>query len=534
LIAALFVFIASFPSPQGSSQDKAAWSSLPLPSVCIDPASAPYVARLLRGNHLLMQGDVVEREAPSQAAVLPVRSLLDWMQEEARRGPREVRVQLGAPPILVRGEANDVGALAQRLTDIDAATASLDVELRAWLIPASGPASTHPAHAELERAIANQAVWGEARVRSGQTVVFGERSEQSFLGGWSPLVTSSSGVAEPKLLRALIGQTLHLVAARSQAGARVRLSGFLDLSELGTLTVIDPSTPDLGVIQQPSMRALQVAFAGSVESGGVLAVSIEGAPLAQATWSLWIEARTKPDATSGGMRAVDLAWLEAPALPLPMVAAGAGLEAVGADEGSNNPLVEALSASSVAQTIEESRGRTTSGSRASVMWAPGLLFVPRDDAQANAEVDSLVAAASRARSAENDVVVAHGALKVRVPTTEGSGVRVLATNERTLVTGYSVEIATETWIPSPKVERVLDGIWVQGQWRSGRFVAAGWTASSEVTALLSREEARLGRMQLVKRTFRGERAMVDRDRPRVELTPAQAGAPALSVEIAGR
>ncbi len=530
---ATLVCIAALSSAQ-SPQARSGWTSFALPGVCNDVASTPYVARLLRGQHLVMQGDLLEREAPTRASVLPVRSLLDWLQDDLHKNAHELRIQPGAPPIVVRGDPADVAALDQRLKDLDLASASLDIELRAWLVPSGGATSTHPTRAEFEHAVAAQPAWGEIRARSGQTVVFGQRAEQSYLGGWMSVVATSSGVAEPRLVRAMLGQTLHLSAARMPNGARVRLAGLLDLSEPGATQVIDPETPDLGEIQLPSVHALQVAFSGSVESGGLLAISIEGAPLAQPAWTLWIEARTKPDVANGGLRVCDLAWLETPCFALPMVQPGAGLESVTGDESPLGGGFEPLTSASIAQTLEEVRSRAGASSRSPILWSPGLLVISRDDADSLRELDGLLDAAARVRNVESDVLVTRGTFSVRLPITAASNARVLSVNERTLVTNYSVEIASETWMPNPRIDRVLDGTCVQGQLVGGRFVASGWSASGEVTSQLSRKEARLGQMQLVKRTLRGERVTLDREHAKAAFVPADGATAALAIELVSR
>ncbi|MCC6409850.1 MAG: hypothetical protein IT453_22040 [Planctomycetes bacterium] len=513
--------------------ERAGWTALQVPGVCVETPPAPYLARLVRGHHLLLPGDALERESPSPRPTVPLRSVIDWLQEESRRTQSDLRVLSGGPPLLVRGSPVALSEAGARLADLERAAQAFQVELRVWLTP-SLATSTHPARPEFETATRANAPWGERRVVSGEVAVFGSRESAGFLGAWAGEVASSSGVAEPKLVRALSGRTLHLYAARADGGTRVRLNGWLDLAEPGATTVFDAGTPDLGVIQQPSVHAVQVAFGGSVESGGVLAVALDGAPFAQAQCTLWIEARTTVDPTEGPWRAFDTAWLEAPDFALPPVLPGAGLDEVGADEATSAGVLEPLTASTLAQVFEEARARGAARSVASVLWAPGFLCVPRSEAQATAELELLIQAASKDRSREAELVMKHGKLRALVPAVSGATVRLLVSTERTVMNGYSIQIATETWMPTPTVERVIDGGWVQGRWTGERLELAGWSASSQITAQLSREEARLGRMQLVTRGFRAERGSLDRAHPRVELFPSAGALQGLTIELVQR
>jgi hypothetical protein len=532
-LTAIALYLALFAplAPQGD--ERAAWTALQVPSVCLEAPQAPYVARLVRGQHLLFSGDTLERESPSARPNLPLRNVIDWLQDEARRSNSDLRVLTGGPPLLVRGSAGAVSAAAARLAELERATQAFQVDLDVWLTDASAT-STHPERAEFETATRGAAPWGSRRVRSGEIAVFGARDAASYLGSWSAEVANSSGVAEPKLVQALFGSTLHLFAARADGGTRVRLQGWLDLAEPGTTTLFDPETPDLGVIQQPTVHAVQVSFGGSVASGGVLAVALDGLPLSAPRHTLWIQARAPRDPSEGEWRAIDTAWLEAPDFPLPPVLPGAGLEPVVADEASNAGVQEPLSASSLAQVFEEARTRSSGRPGAAVLWAPGFLCVPRGETAANAELDLLLAAASKERGREGELVVSSGKLTARLPVSAGATVRLLAVTEHTVMTGYSVQIAAETWMPSPRVDRVADGEWLQGRFVADRLDVAGWSATSTVRAELKREEARLGRMQLVARGFRAERGVVDRAHPKLELLSKDGGFAGLALELVAR
>ncbi|MEO2092595.1 MAG: hypothetical protein ABGY71_00905, partial [bacterium] len=74
--------------------------------------------------------------------------------------------------------------------------------------------------------------------------------------------------------------------------------------------------------------------------------------------------------------------------------------------------------------------------------------------------------------------------------------------ERTFVTGYEAELAPNTWMPAPTVERVFDGLAWQGRRTGTSFQASAWISSSDPAEVRSRREANLGSLQLLQRRVR--------------------------------
>lgn len=517
------------PSPERAVQG-ASWVGLPTPSISLDLPARLEPVRLAHGQHLFERGDELERAREARGVYLPLSSVIDALREDARAAQKNLVLLPGAPPLLAQGDPQAIEGARARLNELEEAARGLEIELVAWLVPAAGAASTHPARSDLERAVKGLAPLGRANVRSGELVVLGRRSEQTFLGDWSSEVAASSGVAEPRLLRAVLGESLRLTAARVDHGTRVQLEGWLDLSELGDVETLQPSTPDLGVVQQPSVRSLQVAFSGSMESGGILALSIRGSALAQPDWSVWIEARTAPDVQGGAWRLIDVAALEDGPLALPLPLPGAGLESLAFADASPAVAFEPLPAATLASLGEEARS-PADRRRAPIAWGRGVLLVPRADLAAQAAIDGILSAAIGVRSAEVQWSTQCGSFSALVPVAAGRSARVMTGTERTLLTGYDVELAAESWMPSPRVERVFDGIAAQGSFAGSRFSGFAWTSSSEITGTLSREEARLGRMQLLKRSFRGERAALGLGEATLVLSAAGEGSPALEMRL---
>ena len=504
--AALLIATLFWPVPL---QQDEAWRALTLPALCDLPVATARLPLLEYGRHLVSDGEDLAQRSPSAAAFLPVPMLFGLLSDEvARRGLR-VEFQPTAPPLLARGTAGDLDALEALLADLDAAGRSLEIGVEAWLTAGATQTGAYPSPSELAAAVASSPPWALARARSGAAVVLGARETRSFVHGYSIELAADSGVADPVLGSAIVGTTLHLTATRSGGGRRVHVEGFLDLSELLSIESFDTRTFDLGVVQQPRLGVVQIAFSGSVPSTGALAVSFAGAPLGIADQTLWLRlscgADPSPDAgsdadsgpnASTGWRGLDVALLERRHITLPLPHPGAGLAGV---ELPALPavLAEPLPASALAQVL--SRGASRGGS-GRPFWAPGLLLAPAADPGWD-EVESLVTAAEAARGSGGTLTLTRGALRVQLPLAERVPARLLIGVETTLLSEYDVEVATEVWLPEPVVEPIFDGLLVQGALEGNRFRGATWTAHSDVGVILEPEQVGLGRLQLSRRAF---------------------------------
>ena len=529
-LALLLAAAAAPGSPAGD--DGQDWVALPLPGLCQAPLEPLVPARLEAGWHVLLPGDPLELARLDPAPALPVAALLGLLQDDARARGLDVRFEPHAPPLLARGAPADIERLRGVVEALDASAQAWTVELRAWVTPGASDAGAYPQAADLERALGGaSAPWASASLRSGATAVLGARRAQSFVADYGVEVATDSGVSAPLLGRLLVGRTLHVRASRAGGGRMLHLEGFLDWSELAGLEGFDTETPDLGLLQQPRVNAVQVAFSGSVASGGLLAVSAAGTPLSTADWTLWLEARTQPDPAprEGGWRALDLALLERGREPLQAPEPGEGHAEPAPRTAGTGP--QGLSASVVAQAGDAARDGGGRGQRSAIAWAPGLLLAPSADAAAWAEMERLVAAVERERLSGAELELVHGPLRVRLPLAEGTSARVLAGSERTFLTDYEVHVAQETWMPAPRVERARDGVLLQGSLRAGRLDAQAWSARSAQLEVLGRDAVGLGRLQRVERSFRSA-AVRPALRERVRALPELDGDPALEVALA--
>jgi hypothetical protein len=472
----------------------------------VPPPTPAIAARLLAGHHLLLPGEELLPEPAAAGATLPVPALLELLQEDAARRRAPLRLQPTAPPLLARGTREALSGARALLADLDQQGAALDVELLAWLTPGAPRVGTYPSPQVVAAAVQGAEPLGSAVVRSGSTAVLGARSTRSFVAGYTVEIASGSGVAGPALGRVLTGRWLRVRASRVRAGAAVALEGFLDVAQLLEMGAFDPGTADLGVLQQPRVGALQVAFGGVVPLGGALAVSISGAPLSEPDWTLWLVARGSASPPQGpeGWRACDVAFLGEPVVELPLPRPGSVLDALERDdderlEEAARRLMQSLSPAEVAQAADAARAAAGRPGRTPIVWGGGLVLAPRGEQALWAEVDQLVTAAEAPRLGTAALEVTHGDLRVTLPVLAGLPVRVLAVEERAVLGGYDLQVAQDTWMPHPQVQRALDGLLVQGRTVGGRFEGSAWRSASAAPEELGRERTGLARLQLEQR-----------------------------------
>jgi hypothetical protein len=119
--------------------------------------------------------------------------------------------------------------------------------------------------------------------------------------------------------------------------------------------------------------------------------------------------------------------------------------------------------------------------------------------------------------------VQHGAAFVRLPVANGARWRVLAGHETTAVVDYDVEIAPETWMPGPRVERMLDGFCAQGLAGEGHASYSAWIAATPEKQLVERSSVPLGRLELHRRTWRSAGGELFDSANPVQVLPGTAG-----------
>jgi hypothetical protein len=288
------------------------------------------------------------------------------------------------------------------------------------------------------------------------------------------------------------------------------------------------------------VRLAQVLFSDLVESGGTTAVTIRGSADGWADRTYWIRAETHSDPAEDepGERAwqgLDLAAFEQPVFDLPLPSPGTGLDQqVG--PGEPRVLAEAFPAALVALAAQGG-----SRSRPGAVWTASYLLVPTGS-EAWVRARAVVDAFESARLSRARLAVTHGALQVDLPLLADQPARVLIGRETRRLVGYRTEIAEESWMPSPVVEPLFDGLCFQGE-LEGRAGGAGalsgtaWVARTEAERTIERADTGLARLQLLTRVFESHavelRGSLGGSSARATY-PASALAPALTFELASR
>ncbi|MCC7013713.1 MAG: hypothetical protein IT454_14225 [Planctomycetes bacterium] len=510
----------------GRARAQDTWVALGVPSLCQAPAGVARIERLERGAHLVFENERREVLERPSAASLPLSSLLAALQDDAARRRIALKLLPSAPPILARGDAAAVESVRAALNDLEQFGRALEVELRVVWLPGRADLGTHPANSVLQGALATAEVVGTALLRSGERAELGVRRSQPFLASYSIELATNSGVAEPSIGAILSGRTVHVRAARVRAGQALHIEGFLDVARLLEVGAFDPGTKDLGErLDAPQVDALQVAFSGVVESGGWLALSVEGIPWCAGT--LCVQATTRPDPQNPVQwRGFDVALLETRVDELPPVEP----QSHGDDGVEPRSLRQPLSSAELAQLGDEQARGAKNGVRPAALWAPGCLISSVADSAGNLEIEAVIRAAERERTREHDVLVECAGIKVRLPATEGGVVRVLAARESTRLVDYDAVVAQEIWMPEPRVLRVLDGFDVEGLLEGEALRATAWSTSSGPLRPVSRGESGVGALTLSERSLRSGAARVSAGVRREILSPLDQQ-PALAVSL---
>ena len=513
MIAALLLGLLQAAS--GSSADAAReWAEFPVPALSSEPSGGLELLPLRDGVHVVLNDDRDERRTGASAAGslqsgagghrLPLSLLTELLEDDARRRGETLRVLRPAPPLIATGDAAALARARATCAALDEAARRQEIRLAVWLVPAAGGSSGVLAPGTGPSGPPQHV----ATVRSGEAARFGERVEQAFLATYRADVAADSEVADPVFGSARTGRTLHLTAWRVEGGRALLVEGFLDLAELAALDPYDTGSPDLGLIQRPTVRSVQVRFGGRVESGGRLAVAIEGAPLAAPAWTVVVEARTDPDEPRHDQpwRVVDVALLESPMRSLELPSPGLGPSSGGLVDLPGTTL-EPLGALSIWGQVQaasaDRRGPLPQGHA-----LPGLLIAPAAERGFWERAEALIAAAERARVATGLLEVRAGSLRVALPVYAGLSARVLVGEERTWIVDYEPQIAPEAWLAAPDVRRSFDGVLVQGRLDGGAFPLSWWRTSTRVPAALEPRDTTHGRLEPVRRSFRGDRARV--------------------------
>ncbi|MCB9916197.1 MAG: hypothetical protein H6828_13800 [Planctomycetes bacterium] len=517
------------------------WTVLPLPSLCAESEAAG-VPALDDGSHLVLSPSRSRRDWAENAPLVPS-DVLDLLRRLGRSTGVDVELGPYAPPLLARGDADQMEWVRAELAGLAAAGARRELAYRAWLVPGRLAADELRARLAPDAALPETWTQWSGTAPSGLSVAFGRRTQRAFLADYEVNVATDSGVADPVVGTLLTGTTLHLEGARVDGGRRVHVRGLLDLAQPGELERFDPHSPDLGQLDQPHVRALTLRFSGVVAPGELLTVEIAGAPLDQPEWTLFVGAVGAPEADADAehgwaLVSHDLLSREGPRLE--PFAPGAGLGGQAALP-SLRPADEPTSAGALAGTADlGAQGSGAQGARAGRVLPLlhraehfTLFAATPESREARAGLERIVAALEAPRLRTETITLTHGALRLRFPVASGEPTRVLVGSERPLLVDYHTEIAPNTWMPAPVVERCFDGLAWQGRRDARGFHAQAFESRTLEVVRRDRQEAGLGAMQLPTReVHEGAATLTSGDTARL-WDPGAAG-DALTVSVEAR
>ncbi|MFT7669075.1 MAG: hypothetical protein ACI8X5_001775 [Planctomycetota bacterium] len=510
------------------------WTALRLPELCEESNPSAQFPALDCGGHIQL-AEATNENPRGLRAPLSAMEVGSLLERGAGAAGRKLTLFPYAPPLLARGSAPDLRWAKETLKVIDAAGKHNRLTISAWLVPQNA-AQVPGAGDEWP----NARSW-QTTVQPGAEVVFGQRQHTDFIATYDVNVATDSGVAAPRVGGFFTGKTVHLSASRVDGGASYHLRGLLDMAELATLTEFDPDTPDLGTILQPILNTVTVAFSGVARSGEFLRVELEGTPLLESHWTLFV--RVNGTLAGSGMsaevepwRAIDVSLLSKRARSLPSFGPGAGLHGQGVLEAMT-PQAALISASGVLSAVEQNQpgGRanlSSSGNRPPVQICEGLLLMPAgSDGGLAQQVASFVRSVEKPRLASCQVQLKSGTFRASFPMASGEVGRLSVGQERTFLTGYRVEIAPHSWMPAPMVEHSFDGLAWQGRSSADQLTMSSWISKTESVLVRDRYQTHLGALQLPKRSVRGARktGMIGQDT--LSVMADLEGSPGLRMEL---
>ncbi len=191
-----------------------------------------------------------------------------------------------------------------------------------------------------------------------------------------------------------------------------------------------------------------------------------------------------------------------------------------------------LPPSALAAMVENTRDVSGSASsstnsrstRAPMYWSDRLLFVPRADAAALREAKALVRGVESARLSTSRVEIVRGALRASMPVCVGHRARLVAGSETARLVDYRLEVAPQIWMPVPIVETTFDGVCVEIDPAARSAACTLWTAESAKPVEIEREDAQMGKLQLLARSLRAGAAVLRAGEPEsVALESGTAG-----------
>ena len=464
------------------------WSAHTLPSVCERPAIAHGAQMLRSGTHIALKPEP-QATSPSADALIAPSLLTQLITGEFGRS--NLTLIPGSNPLLINADAETTALLRTVLSDLDRAAEALNIQVEAVL-------SADLSETQREGADRGERRWVQS-CRSGDTLNLGTRIELPFVGGFSPEVATEAATADPLASSALTGETLHLTCHRVLNGAAVHIEGLLDIAyHTGTQT-FDPDTPDLGMVQQPQIEFIQVAFSGVARPGAPVIVQVKGAssPIGDRTLSISAAAAPDLDARTSGWNLRDLAFISSQGHGLETAQPGLWSERL--PDHQHNTGLTPVTPGSLSGLLTKSSSLGTEQRR--VQATARLLLIPASNTEGVNRADKLIGALESELLRSHALTLTHDGLSVTATTTQGRALRIIHGSERPYLVGYMSEIATNSWAPTPRSEVAFEGICINGSLRGDELHTDWWSAETRETQIVEEDFAHSGAIQQLTRAF---------------------------------
>ncbi|MEM8710425.1 MAG: hypothetical protein AAGG01_05700 [Planctomycetota bacterium] len=424
----------------------------------------------LEGRHLFWSPDDLEDAAKTLGPVVPERALVAMIERQIDQvGGRDSGVSvesLGSTLLLRGGSAAPGGPVdsARRaaLATIGAmagVTEALTFQTRVRLLrtgDGEGPESA--------------AVFDETRmIASGSRASFGAQAARTFVADFDVEVATGISIGDASTAVALSGETLHLWASSNLDDAgrrRLYVQGLLDLGIDSPGEPFDPDVYELGAVEQPVIRTVQVFFAGTVPEREPLVVEISdprlgdpadgsGSP-SQLNRRLEISATSLAEASGQDGSAAPPLVDEARLIDLARGMWRAELGTAHVLTGNRLPfeLTASRTPATAAQLLGLAFGR--SGAKRPDLGTT-LAILPAGVTDAYARTQALFRELDP--PGPNHTLVIEGAdgLRVRLPAARGALLRVAQTHETNLITDYDPQIANDSALADPRTEFLMTG-----------------------------------------------------------------------------
>jgi hypothetical protein len=484
------------------------WTRLDAPALCLE---RPTVSPWMPARHIEPRW----REGAQAESAADPAALWPWDKQaqllEARaRAAGEVEVVRLDGALLCRADAAALRALNQAQAEFEAEAARLWIDLEARL--------------EIAGKLVESAS-GRRRILPGEVVRLGALESSPFLSGFDIEIATDAGAARPRVGAVNHGTVLSLSAVRLDGGRALRIDAWLDAARLVAVDAFDAGNADAGQLELPRLQVVQLATSAVVASGAELVARVTAASLGGEAL-LRVRASTRADGDGGaGWTLVDSSGVSRAAHEPPAIRPGAPWASD--EEGSPRwpwPVRSPVSAGMLGAASGREKSGSLLASKAAaptLEWSEHLLLVQPERAPQLATLRGVLEAATASQRAMGRAKLSHPGLVAELSLVPGRPARVSLLEERALPSELELEIAQESWLATPELQILADGVVVDLRLEGGKLQARGWTAASDAARTLERDAAQLARLQLAARRHARQAAELEASEEPRELLRLQ-------------